>query len=227
MKKKTTVHLSAAVLAAFLAWPANAEDSAPAPAKAPDPTAAASAVPAAAPAAGAERPRIEPRLADTPEEKEHARRMAAIATLRDTKTQEAEALEREAEVRRAEILKENEEAGELAKKVLELNAQFVAATNELEKIFLADEALQAKLAQAKAAREAAFAQQKNLNMEVVEAMRRRMGERRTDTPEERAKRGPGPAPRSAAERIRLPGPPPPDPAPDTEKADAKPSTDER
>ena len=88
MKKKTTVHLSAAVLAAFLAWPANAEDSAPAPAKAPDPTAAASAVPAVAPAAGAERPRIEPRLADTPEEKEHARRMAAIATLRDTKTQE-------------------------------------------------------------------------------------------------------------------------------------------
>ena len=227
MKKKSTVHLSAAVLAAFLAWPANAEDSAPAPAKAPDPTAAASAVPAVAPAAGAERPRIEQRLADTPEEKEHARRMAAIATLRDTKTQEAEALEREAEVRRAEILKENEEAGELAKKVLELNAQFVAATNELEKIFLADEALQAKLAQAKAAREAAFAQQKNLNMEVVEAMRRRMGERRTDTPEERAKRGPGPAPRSAAERIRLPGPPPPDPAPDTEKADAKPSTDER
>lgn len=227
MKKKSTIHLSAAVLAAFLAWPANAEDSAPAPAKAPDPTAAASAVPAVAPAAGAERPRIEPRLVDTPEEKEHARRMAAIATLRDTKTQEAEALEREAEVRRAEILKENEEAGELAKKVLELNAQFVAATNELEKIFLADEALQAKLAQAKAAREAAFAQQKNLNMEVVEAMRRRMGERRTDTPEERAKRGPGPAPRSAAERIRLPGPPPPDPAPDTEKADAKPSTDER
>ena len=227
MKKKSTVHLSAAVLAAFLAWPANAEDSAPAPAKAPDPTAAASAVPAVAPAAGAERPRIEQRLADTPEEKEHARRMAAIATLRDTKTQEAEALEREAEARRAEILKENEEAGELAKKVLELNAQFVAATNELEKIFLADEALQAKLAQAKAAREAAFAQQKNLNMEVVEAMRRRMGERRTDTPEERAKRGPGPAPRSAAERIRLPGPPPPDPAPDTEKADAKPSTDER
>lgn len=227
MKKKSTVHLSAAVLAAFLVWPANAEDSAPAPAKAPDPTAAASAVPAVAPAAGAERPRIEPRLADTPEEKEHARRMAAIATLRDTKTQEADALEREAEARRAEILKENEEAGELAKKVLDLNAQFTAATNELEKIFLADEALQAKLAQAKAAREAAFAQQKNLNLEIVEAMRRRMGERRTDTPEERAKRGPGPAPRSAAERIRLPGPPPPDPAPDTEKADAKPSTDER
>ena len=227
MKKKSTVHLSAAVLAAFLAWPANAEDSAPAPAKAPDPTAAASAVPAAAPAAGAERPRIEPRLADTPEEKEHARRMAAIATLRDTKTQEAEALEREAEVRRAEILKENEEAGELAKKVLELNAQFVAATNELEKIFLADEALQAKLAQAKAAREVAFSQQKNLNTEIAEAMRRRMGERRADTPEERAKRGPVPAPRSAAERIRLPGPPPPEPEPDAEKAAAEPPAGER
>ena len=227
MKKKSTVHLSAAVLAAFLAWPANAEDSAPAPAKAPDPTAAASAVPAAAPAAGAERPRIEPRLADTPEEKEHARRMAAIATLRDTKTQEAEALEREAEVRRAEILKENEEAGELAKRVLELNAQFVAATNELEKIFLADEKLQAKLAQAKAAREAAFSQQKNLNTEIAEAMRRRMGERRADTPEERAKRGPVPAPRSAAERIRLPGPPPPEPEPDAEKAAAEPPAGER
>ena len=154
MKKKSTVHLSAAVLAAFLAWPANAEDSAPAPAKAPDPTAAASAVPAVAPAAGAERPRIEPRLADTPEEKEHARRMAAIATLRDTKTQEAE----------------------------------------------------------EAAREAAFSQQKNLNTEIAEAMRRRMGERRADTPEERAKRGPVPAPRSTAERIRLPGPPPEKPA---------------
>ena len=227
MKKKSTVHLSAAVLAAFLAWPANAEDSAPAPAKAPDPTAAASAVPAAAPAAGAERPRIEPRLADTPEEKEHARRMAAIATLRDTKTQEAEALEREAEARRAEILKENEEAGELAKKVLELNAQFVAATNELEKIFLADEKLQAKLAQAKAAREVAFSQQKNLNTEIAEAMRRRMGERRADTPEERAKRGPVPAPRSAAERIRLPGPPPPEPEPDAEKAAAEPPAGER
>lgn len=227
MKKKTTVHLSAAVLAAFLAWPANAEDSAPAPAKAPDPTAAASAVPAVAPAAGAERPRIEQRLADTPEEKEHARRMAAIATLRDTKTQEAEALEREAEVRRAEILKENEEAGELAKKVLELNAQFAAATNELEKIFLADEKLQAKLAQAKAAREAAFSQQKNLNTEIAEAMRRRMGERRADTPEERAKRGPVPAPRSAAERIRLPGPPPPEPEPDAEKAAAEPPAGER
>ena len=227
MKKKSTVHLSAAVLAAFLAWPANAEDSAPAPAKAPDPTAAASAVPAAAPAAGAERPRIEPRLADTPEEKEHARRMAAIATLRDTKTQEAEALEREAEVRRAEILKENEEAGELAKRVLELNAQFVAATNELEKIFLADEKLQAKLAQAKAAREAAFSQQKNLNTEIAEAMRRRMGERRADTPEERAKRGPVPAPRSAAERIRLPGPPPPEPEPDAEKAADEPPAGER
>ena len=205
MKKKSTVHLSAAVLAAFLAWPANAEDSAPAPAKAPDPTAAASAVPAVAPAAGAERPRIEPRLADTPEEQEHARRMKAIATLRDTKTQEAEALEREAEARRAEILKENEEAGELAKKVLELNAQFAAA-------ILADEKLQAKLAQAKAAREAAFSQQKNLNTEIAEAMRRRMGERRADTPEERAKRGPVPAPRSTAERIRLPGPPPEKPA---------------
>ena len=227
MKKKSTVHLSAAVLAAFLAWPANAEDSAPAPAKAPDPTAAASAVPAAAPAAGAERPRIEPRLADTPEEQEHARRMKAIATLRDTKTQEAEALEREAEARRAEILKENEEAGELAKKVLELNAQFVAATNELEKIFLADEKLQAKLAQAKAAREAAFSQQKNLNTEIAEAMRRRMGERRADTPEERAKRGPVPAPRSAAERIRLPGPPPPEPEPDAEKAAAEPPAGER
>ena len=227
MKKKSTVHLSAAVLAAFLAWPANAEDSAPAPAKAPDPTAAASAVPAVAPAAGAERPRIEQRLADTPEEKEHARRMAAIATLRDTKTQEAEALEREAEVRRAEILKENEEAGELAKKVLELNAQFAAATNELEKIFLADEKLQAKLAQAKAAREAAFSQQKNLNTEIAEAMRRRMGERRADTPEERAKRGPVPAPRSAAERIRLPGPPPPEPEPDAEKAAAEPPAGER
>ena len=153
--------------------------------------------------------------------------MAAIATLRDTKTQEAEALEREAEVRRAEILKENEEAGELAKKVLELNAQFAAATNELEKIFLADERLQDKLAQAKAAREAAFAQQKNLNTEIAEAMRRRMGGRRTDTPEERAKRGPGPAPRSAAERIRLPGPPPPEPEPDAEKAAAEPPAGER
>ena len=231
MKKKSTVHLSAAVLAAFLAWPANAEDSAPAPAKAPDPTAAASAVPAVAPAAlpglGAERPRLEPRLADTPEEQEHARRMKAIATLRDTKTQEAEALEREAEARRAEILKENEEAGELAKKVLELNAQFAAATNELEKIFLADEKLQAKLAQAKAAREVAFSQQKHLNTELAEAMRRRMGERRADTPEERAKRGPVPAPRSAAERIRLPGPPPPEPEPDAEKAAAEPPAGER
>ena len=225
MKKKSTVHLSAAVLAAFLAWPANAEEPAPAPAKAP--VQAAAEAPAALPGLGAERPRLEPRLADTPEEQEHARRMKAIATLRDTKTQEAEALEREAEARRAEILKENEEAGELAKKVLELNAQFAAATNELEKIFLADEKLQAKLAQAKAAREAAFSQQKNLNTEIAEAMRRRMGERRADTPEERAKRGPVPAPRSAAERIRLPGPPPPEPEPDAEKAAAEPPAGER
>ena len=231
MKKKSTVILSAAALAALLAWPANAEEPAPAPAKAPAPAAAeapaAPAAPAVAPRPGFERPRLDPNFADSPEEKEHARRMAAIATLRDTKTQEAESLEREAEARRAEILKENEEAGELAKKVLELNAQFVAATNELEKIFLADEALQAKLAQAKAAREAAFAQQKNLNMEVVEAMRKRMGERRTDTPEERAKRGPSPAARSAAERIRLPGPPPPEPKPDAEKAAAEPPAGER
>ena len=229
MKKKIHVILFAAALTAFLALPAGAEDSAAAQSGQAlvAPEGLAPSAPVAAPAPGSERPRLEPRLADTPEEKEHARRMAAIATLRDTKTQEAEALEREAEVRRAEILKENEEAGELAKKVLELNAQFVAATNELEKIFLADEALQAKLAQAKAAREAAFAQQKNLNMEVVEAMRRRMGERRTDTPEERAKRGPGPAPRSAAERIRLPGPPPPEPEPDAEKAAAEPPAGER
>ena len=229
MKKKIHVILFAAALTAFLALPAGAEDSAAAQSGQAlvAPEGLAPSAPVAAPAPGSERPRLEPRLADTPEEKEHARRMAAIATLRDTKTQEADALEREAEARRAEILKENEEAGELAKKVLDLNAQFTAATNELEKIFLADEKLQDKLAQAKAAREAAFSQQKNLNLEIAEAMRRRMGERRTDTPEERAKRGPGPAPRSAAERIRLPGPPPPDPAPDTEKADAKPSTDER
>ena len=217
MKKNIPAILSAAALAALLAWPANAEESAPAP--------AAAAPSVSVPGPG--RPRLEPRLADTPEEQEHARRMKAIATLRDTKTQEAEALEREAEARRAEILKENEEAGELAKKVLELNAQFAAATNELEKIFLADERLQDKLAQAKAAREAAFAQQKNLNTEIAEAMRRRMGGRRTDTPEERAKRGPGPAPRSAAERIRLPGPPPPEPEPDAEKAAAEPPAGER
>ena len=91
----------------------------------------------------------------------------------------------------------------------------------------ADEKLQAKLAQAKAAREAAFSQQKNLNTEIAEAMRRRMGERRADTPEERAKRGPVPAPRSAAERIRLPGPPPPEPEPDAEKAAAEPPAGER
>ncbi len=217
MKKNIPAILSAAALAALLAWPANAEETAPAP--------AAAAPSVSVPGPG--RPRLEPRLADTPEEQEHARRMKAIATLRDTKTQEAEALEREAEARRAEILKENEEAGELAKKVLELNAQFAAATNELEKIFLADERLQDKLAQAKAAREAAFAQQKNLNTEIAEAMRRRMGGRRTDTPEERAKRGPGPAPRSAAERIRLPGPPPPEPEPDAEKAAAEPPAGER
>ena len=229
MKKKIHVILFAAALTAFLALPAGAEDSAAAQSGQAlvAPEGLAPSAPVAAPAPGSERPRLEPRLADTPEEKEHARRMAAIATLRDTKTQEAEALEREAEVRRAEILKENEEAGELAKKVLELNAQFVAATNELEKIFLADEALQAKLAQAKAAREAAFSQQKNLNTEIAEAMRRRMGERRADTPEERAKRGPVPAPRSAAERIRLPGPPPPEPEPDAEKAAAEPPAGER
>ncbi len=229
MKKKIHVILFAAALTAFLALPAGAEDSAAAQSGQAlvAPEGLAPSAPVAAPAPGSERPRLEPRLADTPEEKEHARRMAAIATLRDTKTQEAEALEREAEVRRAEILKENEEAGELAKKVLELNAQFVAATNELEKIFLADEKLQAKLAQAKAAREAAFSQQKNLNTEIAEAMRRRMGERRADTPEERAKRGPVPAPRSAAERIRLPGPPPPEPEPDAEKAAAEPPAGER
>lgn len=218
MKKKIHVILFAAALTAFLALPAGAEDSAAAQSGQAlvAPEGLAPSAPVAAPAPGSERPRLEPRLADTPEEKEHARRMAAIATLRDTKTQEADALEREAEARRAEILKENEEAGELAKKVLDLNAQFTAATNELEKIFLADEKLQDKLAQAKAAREAAFSQQKNLNLEIAEAMRRRLGARREDTPEDRAKRGPGP--RRATEKISLPGPPPPEPEPAAEPA---------
>ena len=139
--------------------------------------------------------------------------MAAIASIRDTKTREADALEAEAQARRAEILKENEEAGALAKRILELNAEFTAATNALEKIFLADAGLQAKLAQAKAAREAAVSQQRNLNTEVVEAMRRRLGARQQDTPEEREQRGPGPV--RATNTVVLPAPPPP-PAPETE-----------
>lgn len=175
-------------LAALFAIPVFAGEEAPAPAAVPAPAEPAAEKPAfrttpmplpaflAQPpeGAGVRRPVPGPAASKTPEEEEHSRRMKALATFRDTKVREAAALEEEAVARKNAILAENEEAGELAKKIVELRAELDAATNALEKIFLADETLQAKLSQMRTANDAALERQRALNQEVAEAIRKRM-----------------------------------------------------
>lgn len=227
-------------LLAVLALPAFAQE--PAPAAAPAPGPAPASAPAARPALPApgrvllpHGPKWDALPAD---EKEHIRKMAEFKAARDAAEQDLLRLDDEAQARKEEICKENEEAGKLRARIDELQAEFAAATNALEKIYRADEALAKIAGQIEPARKIVEASQDSLNKEVVAAMHKRMAAQRAawdkdhpvpDTPEARAAavgmtpeafsnlmeraRGAAPAaPRAPAPGLPLPpgrdGPPP-------------------
>lgn len=184
-------------LLAVLALPAFAQEPAPAAAPAPGPApASAPAAKPALPAPGRVLLPHGPKWDALPaEEKEHIRKMAEFKAARDEAEQELLRLDDEAQDRKDAICKENEEAGKLRARIAELQEEFAAATNALEKIYREDEALKAIADRIEPARKAVEASQKSLNREVVAAMHKRMAAQRAawdkdhpapTTPEEQA-----------------------------------------
>ena len=171
------------LLFAFLALPAFAQEAAPS-AEAPAPSAEAPA--AAAPAAPAPAPVVLPRVPargpaweKLPEdEKVHIRRMAEFRALRDQAEMELRDLAKKAQARKDAICEENEEAKALRDRIAELQAEFADATNKLEAIYREDGELQALADRIEPARRIIETNQRSLNQEVVEAMKKRMAEQR-------------------------------------------------
>ena len=182
-------------LLALLAIPAFAQDPAPSAAPAPEAAPAAAAKPAL-PAPGRVLLPNGPKWDALPaDEKEHIRKMAEFKAARDAAEQELLRLDDEAQARKEAICKENEEAGKLRDRISELQAEFVAATNALERIYREDEALAKIAGRIEPARKIVEDSQKSLNKEVVAAMHKRMAAQRAawdkdhpapTTPEEKA-----------------------------------------
>lgn len=184
MNMKRTPTLLAA-LAAFAFVPARADEpqaAAPAqPAPAPEfryaapPPAKRVSIPKASPEALS---RVLPRGPKfdklPPDEKEHIRKMAEFRIARDNAEKELVELDKAVEVRRAEILAENEEAKKLSERIEELRSEYAAATNALETIFRADEKLAGIDAKIQPARLLVENSQYELNQEVAAAMHKRM-----------------------------------------------------
>ena len=168
-----------AVIAAFAAAPAFADE---APAGAPAP-----AAPAAVPAAPASpKPAVLPRVMPhgpkfeslSPEEKEHVRKMAEFRAARDEAERDVLRLRREIEARRAEILEENEEAKSLFEDAEKLLADYVTKTNALQTILEKDERIAALFEEMEPAKTIVEANQFALNREVAAAMQKRMAKQR-------------------------------------------------
>ena len=184
MHMKRTQTAFAALLAAFVAVPVLADETAPSPA-APAPAAAPAAAPAPAAVPGR---RPAPGMLDmpsgprfdslSPEEKEHIRRMAEFKKARDAAERDLLRLDDEVQARKEAIRGENEEAKALYDRIQELQAEFVAATNALEKIYREDEALKAIVDRIEPARKIVEDSQRSMNKEVVSAMHKRMAAQR-------------------------------------------------
>lgn len=176
------------VLFASLALPAFAQEAASA-AEAPSAAPAAPAVaaaPAAAPAAPTPASAILPRVPARgaawerlPEdEREHVRRMAEFRALRDAAERELLDIGKKAQARKDAICGENEEAKALRDRIAELQTEYADATNRLEAIYREDEELGKLAERVEPARRIVETNQRALNQEVLEAMKKRMAEQR-------------------------------------------------
>lgn len=143
-----------------------------------------------------------------PDEKEHIRKMAEFRIARDEAEKELLELDKAVDVRRAEILAENEDAKALSEKIAALQAEFDEATNALEKIYRADEKLVALAEKIEPARLIVENSQYELNQEVAAAMQKRMA-----------------AMRKAYEEANPPPPPPQDEEKPAEDAPSAPPPD--
>ncbi len=178
MHMKRTQTAFAALLAAFVAVPVLADETAPSPA-APAAAPAPAAVPGRRPAPGMLDMPSGPRFDSlSPEEKEHIRRMAEFKKARDAAERDLLRLDDEVQARKEAIRGENEEAKALYDRIQELQAEFVAATNALEKIYREDEALKAIVDRIEPARKIVEDSQRSMNKEVVAAMHKRMAAQR-------------------------------------------------